>query len=183
MTGNKTPRNSEELRKASHQIFIPLAVTSPGAEDQYDLRDGTAVSVDPGENDETAESNLRLVRRRRRRFAVVAAAALVAIVAAAALWGLPSASSRRNPADVSANVVAAPSPSPEAAPGAGSDPDSLELAARTSAQNNNAGGASTPGAQATPGPTQQTQAPLDPARQAQAANSAAPNNKAAAQTA
>jgi hypothetical protein len=174
---------SDELRNSSHQIFIPLAITGPEAEAQYDLIDGAAVSPGPGEHEETAESNLRLVKRRRRRFAVAAAAALVAVIAAAALWGLPSASSRRNPADVSANVVAAPSLSPEAAPAIGSDPDSLELAARTPAQNNNAGGASTPGAQATPGSTQQTQPTLDSARQAQAANPAAPNNKAVAQTA
>src|SRR5882672_5135500 len=150
---------SEELRTLSHQIFIPLAVTSPEADD-------------PGENGETAESNLRLVRRRRRRF-VVAAATLIALITAAALFGWPSALSRRNAADVSANLVAAASPSPEAAPAIGSDADSLELAASAPSQNNNGASASTPNAQATP----------DSTRQAQAANSAAPNNKAAAQTA
>src|SRR5262249_45823867 len=59
---------SEELRTSSHQIFIPLAVTSPEAEGQYDQRNGISSFVDSGENDETAESNLRLVKRRRRRF-------------------------------------------------------------------------------------------------------------------
>jgi protein kinase-like protein len=161
---------SEELRKSSNQILIPLAVANPESEDQYESGNGIALYVDPVENEETAESNLRLVRRRRRRFAVAAAATLIAVVTAAVLFGWPSASSSRKAADVSANVVATPSPSPEAAPAVGSDADSLELAAGASSQNNNGAGASTAGAQAAP----------DPARQLQAANSAAPNNKAVA---
>ncbi|MBO0861588.1 MAG: protein kinase [Chloracidobacterium sp.] len=168
---------SEELRKSTHEIFIPLAATSLEAEAQYDPNGGTAIYPSPDEN-EITESDLRLVRRRRRRLAVAASAALVAAIAAAALWGLPSASSRRNPANVSANIVA-PSPSSDAAP---SKPDSLELAARTSAQNNNTGGASTTGPQATPSSTQQTQPAPDYARQAKAAN-LAPNTKSIAQTA
>src|SRR5262245_44955809 len=161
----------EELRTSSNQILIPLAATNPGAEDQYESGDGIAPWVDPVENEETAESNLRLVKRRRRRFVVAAAAALIAVITAAALFGWPSASSRRKAADASANVVAAASPSPEASPAIGSDPDSLELAANDSSQNNNGAGASTQGAQAAPGST----------RQPQVANSAAPNNKAVAQ--
>jgi serine/threonine protein kinase len=157
---------SEELRKSSHQIFIPLAVTSPEAEDQYD-------------NGETAESNLRLVRRRRRRL-VVAAAAMIAAIAAA-LLGWPSASSRRKAADVSANVVAPASPSPETVPAVGSDADSLELAANAPGRNNNVAGASPPGAQTSPNPAQQTQATPDSARQTPATNAAASNSKAAAQ--
>jgi serine/threonine protein kinase len=163
---------SEELRTSSNQIIIPLAVTNPEAEGQYDPVGGIAPFVDPVENEESAESNMRLVRRRRRRF-VVAAATLIAVVTAAALFGWPSASSRRKAADASANVVAAASPSPEAAPAVGSDADSLELAANASSQNNNGSGASTPSAQAA----------SDSARQTQAANSTAPNNKGVAQTA
>src|SRR5262245_8994329 len=148
---------SEELRLSSNQIFIPLAVARPEAEDHYEPRDGIAPSVDLGETEETAESNLRLVRRRRRRF-VVAAATLIAVITAAALFSWPSASSRRKAADVSANIVAGASPSPEASPGAGSDADSLELAANASSQNNNGAGASAPGAQAAPDSTRQIQA-------------------------
>jgi serine/threonine protein kinase len=163
---------SEELRTSSNQILIPLAATNPEAEDQYEPGDGIAPWVDPVENEETAESNLRLVRRRRRRFVVAAATALIAVITAAVLFGWPSASSRRKAADASANVVAAASPSPEATPAIGSDADSLELAASASSQNNNGAGASPPGAQSAPGST----------RQPQAANSATPNNKALAQT-
>src|SRR5262245_39468021 len=126
---------SEELRNSSNQILIPLAVANPEAEDQYESGNGIAPSVDPVEDEETAESNLRLVRRRRRRFVVAAAATLIAVVTAAVLFGWPSASSQRNGADVSANVVAAASPSPEASPAAGSDADSLELAAGAPSQN------------------------------------------------
>ena len=161
---------SEELRNSSNQILIPLAVANHEADDQYALSDGIAPSLDPVENEETAESNLRLVRRRRRRFAVAAAATLIAVVTAAVLFGWPSASSRRNGADVSANVVAGASPSPEASPAAGSDADSLELAAGAPSQNNNGAGASTTGAQAAP----------DSTRQHQAAPSAAPGAKAVA---
>jgi hypothetical protein len=161
---------SEELRTSSNQILIPLAVATPESEDQYEPGNGIAPYVDPVENEETAESNLRLVRRRRRRFAVAAAATLIAIVTAAVLFGWSSALSSRKAADLSANVVAAPSPSPEAAPAVGSDADSLELAAGASSQNNNGAVASTPGAQAAP----------DPTRQPQMANSATPNNKAVA---
>src|SRR5262249_878262 len=85
---------SEKLRKSSPQIFIPLAVTSPEAEDHYAMTNGISPSVDPDENSETAESNLRLVKRRRRRFVVAAAAAMIAVITAA-LFGWPSASSRR----------------------------------------------------------------------------------------
>jgi len=193
---------SEELRTSSHQIFIPLAVTIPEAEDQYDMRNGIATFVDPDENVETADSELRLVRRRRRRFVVAAAAALIAVITAA-LFGWPSASSGRKAADPVVNAVAVASPSPEASPAIGSDPDSLELAASASSQNNNPSGASTPGAQAAPGSTlqtqatpgynQQTQTTPDSTRQTQttpgynqqtqAANSAPPNNKASAKTA
>src|SRR5262249_45606901 len=120
---------SEELRKSSNQILIPLAVTNPEAEDQYESGNGIAPSVDPVENEETAESNLRLVRRRRRRFVVASAATLIAVITAAVLFGWPSASSRNKAVDVSANVVGAASPSPEATPSVGSDADSLELAA------------------------------------------------------
>jgi hypothetical protein len=91
------------------------------------------------------------------------------------------------------NAVAVASPSPEASPAIGSDPDSLELAASASSQNNNPSVASTPGAQAapgstqqtqaTPGSTRQTQATPDSTRQTQAANSAPPNNKALAKMA
>jgi serine/threonine protein kinase len=158
---------SEELRTASNQILIPLAVATSESEDQYEHGNGIAPYVDPVENEETAESNLRLVRRRRRRFAVAAAATLIAAVTAAVLFGWPSALSSRKATDVSANVVAAPSPSPEAAPAVGSDADSLELAAGGASQNNNGAVASTPGAQAAPDPTQQPQM----------ANSATPNNK------
>jgi serine/threonine protein kinase len=161
---------SEELRKSSNQILIPLAVTNPEAEDQYESGNGIAPSVDPVENEETAESDLRLVRRRRRRFVVGAAATLIAVITAAVLFGWPSASSRGKAVDLSANVVAAASPSPEATPAVGSDADSLELAAGASSQNNNAAGASTPSAQAA----------ADTTRQPQAANSTAPNNKAVA---
>lgn len=161
---------SEELRTSSNQILIPLAVATPESEDQYEPGNGIAPYVDPVENEETAESNLRLVRRRRRRFAVAAAATLIAVVTAAVLFGWPSALSSRKAADVSANMVEAPSPSPEAAPAVGSDADSLELAAGASSQNNNGAVASTPGAQAAP----------DPARQPQIANSATPNNKSVA---
>ncbi len=164
---------SEELRTSSNQILIPLTVARPEAEDQYDLRNGIATSVDTGENDETAESNLRLIRRRRRRFVVATAATLIAVIAAAALYGWSSASSRRNAAEVSANVVAAPSPSPEAATAVGSSADSLELAAGAPSRNNNSAGVSDPIAQAAP----------DSTRQPQAVNSAAPNNKAAAKMA
>jgi serine/threonine protein kinase len=161
---------SEELRTSSNQILIPLAVATLESEDQYESENGIAPYVDPVENEETAESNLRLVRRRRRRFAVAAAATLIAIVTAAVLFGWSSALSSRKAADLSANVVAAPSPSPEAAPAVGSDADSLELAAGASSQNNNGAVASTPGAQAAP----------DPTRQPQMANSATPNNKSVA---
>jgi len=161
---------SEELRKSLNQILIPLAVTNTEAEDQYEFGNGIAPSVDPVENEETVESNLRLVRRRRRRFAVASAATLIAVVTAAALFGWPSASSRRQAADMSANVVASASPSPEATPGVGSDADSLELAASAPSQNNNSASASISGAQATPDSTEQPQA----------ANSTAPNNKAVA---
>jgi serine/threonine protein kinase len=161
---------SEELRTSSNQILIPLAVATPESEDQYESENGIAPYVDPVENEETAESNLRLVRRRRRRFAVAAAATLIAVVTAAVLFGWPSALSSRKAADVSANMVEAPSPSPEAAPAAGSDADSLELAAGASSQNSNGAVASTPGVQAAP----------DPARQPQTENSATPNNKAVA---
>jgi serine/threonine protein kinase len=161
---------SEELRKSSNQILIPLAFTNPEAEDQYALNDGTAPSVDPVEYEETAESDLRLVRRRRRRFAVTTAATLIAVIMAAVLFGWPSASSKRKAADVSANVVAAASPSPEATTAVGSDADSLELAAGASSRNNNGAGISTPGAQAA----------ADSTRQPQAANSTAPTNKAVA---
>jgi serine/threonine-protein kinase len=148
---------SEELRKSSNQIFIPLAVTTPEADDQYESGNGIAHSVDLIENEEAAESNLRLVRRRRRRFAVAAAATLIAVITAAVLFGWSSASSRRQAADVSANVVAAASPSPEAAPTVGSDADSLELAAGAPAPNNNSAGASTTSAQAAPDSTQKPQ--------------------------
>jgi serine/threonine protein kinase len=161
---------SEELRASSNQIFIPLAVTSPETEDQYDQRNGISPLVHQDEFDETTESNLRLVRRRRRRFALAAAATLVAVITAA-LFGWSSNSPRRDSAEVSPNVVTA-SPSPEGSPAVGSVPDSLELAANMPAQNNNASGASAPGAQTAP----------DSAQQTQAANSAAPGNKAAAQT-
>jgi len=161
---------SEELRTSSNQILIPLAVATPESEDQYEPGNGIAPYVDPVENEETAESDLRLVRRRRRRFAVAAAATLIAVVTAAVLFGWPSALSSRKAADVSANMVEAPSPSPEAAPAVGSDADSLELAAGAPSQNNNGAVASTPGAQAAP----------DPARQPQMANSATPNNKSVA---
>ncbi|HEY9436345.1 MAG TPA: serine/threonine-protein kinase, partial [Blastocatellia bacterium] len=110
---------SEELRTSSNQILIPLAVATPESEDQYEPGNGIAPYVDPVENEETAESNLRLVRRRRRRFAVAAAATLIAVVTAAVLFGWPSALSSRKAADVSANMVEAPSPSPEAAPAVG----------------------------------------------------------------
>ncbi|HEV2665736.1 MAG TPA: hypothetical protein VG324_12535, partial [Blastocatellia bacterium] len=163
---------SEELRTSSNQILIPLAATNPEAEDQYEPGDGSAPWVDRVENEETAESNLRLVRRRRRRFVVAAATALIAVITAVALFGWPSASSRRKAADASANIVAA-SPSLEAAPVVGSDADSLELAASASSQNNNGAGPSAPGAQAAPGSTGPPQA----------ASSAAPNNKAVARTA
>ncbi|MGH9753730.1 MAG: serine/threonine protein kinase, partial [Blastocatellia bacterium] len=165
---------SEELRTSPNQILIPLTGALPEAEDQHDLRNGITSSVDSSENDETAESNLRLVRRRRRRFVVAAGAtgaALVAFIAAAALFGWSSDSSRRNPADVSANVVAAQSP--EAARAIGSAADSLELAAGAPSQNNNGAGVSDPIAQAAP----------DSSRQPQAANSAAPNYKDVAQKA
>ena len=161
---------SEELRKSSNQILIPLPVTNPEAEDQYESENGIAPSVDHVENEETAESDLRLVRRRRRRFVVGAAATLIAVVTAAVLFGWPSASSRGKAVDLSANVVAAASPSPEATPAVGSDADSLELAAGASSQNNNAAGASTPSAQAAANTT----------RQPQAANSTSPSNKAMA---
>jgi serine/threonine protein kinase len=161
---------SEELRKSSNQILIPLAVTNPEAEDQYESGNEIAPYVDPVENEETAESNLRQVRRRRRRFVVASAATLIAVITAAVLFGWPSASSRSKAVDVSANVVAAASPSPEATPSVGSDADSLEQAAGASSQNNNGAGASTPGAQAA----------ADSTRQPQAANSTAPNNKAVA---
>jgi serine/threonine protein kinase len=160
---------SEELRKSSNQIVIPLAVTNPEAEDQYALSDGTAPSLDPVENEETAESNLRHVRRRRRRFVVTTAATLIAVITAV-IFGWPSASSKRKAADVSANVVGAASPSPDAAPSVGSDADSLELAAGAPSQNNNGAGASTPGVQVA----------SDSTRQPQAANSTAPINKAVA---
>src|SRR5215470_550986 len=159
---------SEELRKSSNQILIPLPVTNPEVEDQYESGNGIAPSVDPVENEDTAESNLRLVRRRRRRFVVASAATLIAVITAV-LFGWPSASSRNKAVDVSANVVA-PSPSPEATPAVGSDADSLELAAGAPSQNNNGAGASTPGAQAAP----------DSNRQPQSANSTAPTNKAVA---
>ncbi|HKD36383.1 MAG TPA: serine/threonine-protein kinase, partial [Pirellulales bacterium] len=162
---------SEELRTSSNQILIPLAVTNSEAEGQYDPVGGVAPFVDPAENEEAAESSLRLVRRRRRRF-VVAAATLIAVVTAA-LFAWPSASSKRKAPDASANLVAGASPSPEASPAVGSDADSLELAANASSQNNNGSGVSTPSAQAA----------SDSARQTQAANSTAPNNKAVAQTA
>jgi hypothetical protein len=161
---------SEELQKSSNQILIPLAVTNPEAEDQYESGNGIAPSVDPVENEETAESELRLVRRRRRRFVVAAAATLIAVVTAAVLFGWPSASSRGNAVEVSANVVAAASPSPEAAPAVGSDADPLELAAGASSQNNNGAAATTPGAQAA----------TDSTRQPQAANSTTPGAKAVA---
>src|SRR5262249_20617429 len=99
---------SEELRTSSNQIIIPLTVTNPEAEGQYDPVGGIAPFVDPVENEETAESNLRLVRRRRR---FVAAATLIAVIAAA-IFAWPSASSRRKAPDASANIVAAASPSP-----------------------------------------------------------------------
>ena len=159
---------SEELHKSSNQILIPLAVTNPESEDQYESGNGIAPSVDPVENDDTAESNLRLVRRRRRRFVVAAAATLIAVITAV-IFGWPSASSRNKAVDVSANVVA-PSPSPEATPAVGSDADSLELAAGAPSQNNNSAGALTPGAQAA----------TDSTRQPQAANSTAPGAKAVA---
>ncbi len=161
---------SEELTTSSNQILIPLAVATPGSEDQYESGNGIAPYVDPFENEETAESNLRLVRRRRRRFAVAAAATLIAVVTAAVLFGWPSALSSRKATDVSANVVAAPSPSPEASPAVGSDADSLELAAGAPSQNNNGAVASPPGAQSAP----------DPTLQSQTANSATPSNKAVA---
>jgi serine/threonine protein kinase len=160
---------SEELRKSSNQILISLPVTNPEAEDQYESGNGIAPSVDPVENEETAESDLRLVRRRRRRFVVASAATLIAVITAAVLFGWPSASSRNKAVDVSANVVAA-SPSPEATTSVGSDADSLELAAGAPSQNNNGASASTPGAQAAP----------DSTRQPQVANSTAPNTKAVA---
>lgn len=159
---------SEELRASSNQILIPLAVANPEAEDQYEFGNGIAPSVDPVENEETAESNLRLVRKRRRRIAVAAAATLIAVVTAAVLFGWPSASSRGKAVDMSSNVVG--TPAPEAAPAVGSDADSLELAAGASSQNNNGAVASTLGAQAAP----------DSARRLQAANSVTPNNKAVA---
>src|SRR5262249_59669287 len=125
---------SEELQKSSNQILIPLTVTNPEAEDQYESGNGIAPSVDPVENEETAESDLRLVRRRRRRFVVGAAATLIAVVTAAVLFGWPSSSSKGKAVDVSANVVAS-SPSPEDTAAGGSDADSLELAAGASSQN------------------------------------------------
>ena len=160
---------SEELRKSSNQILIPLPITNPEAEDQYESGNGIAPSVDTVENEDTAESNLRLVRRRRRRFVVASAATLIAVITAAVLFGWPSASSRNKAVDVSANVVAA-SPSPEATASVGSDADSLELAAGAPSQNNNSAGALTPGAQAA----------TDSTRQPQAANSTAPGAKAVA---
>src|SRR5215470_514019 len=167
---------SEELRKSSNQILIPLPVTNPEVEDQYESGNGIAPSVDPVENEDTAELNLRLVRRRRRRFVVASAATLIAVITAAVLFGWPSASSKRKAADVSANVVATASASPDASPAVGSDADSLELAAGAPSQNNNGAGASTPTAQAAPG----AQAAPDSTRQTQAANSTAPTNKAVA---
>lgn len=147
---------SEELNKSSNQIFIPLAIRTD-AGDQYGLNGGIAPSINPDENEETAESNLRLVRRRRRRFVIAATATLIALVTAAALFGWPSASPRRDAADMSANVVAEASPSSEASPAVGSDADSMELAASAPSQNNNGAGVSTPGIQAAPDSTLQTQ--------------------------
>jgi serine/threonine protein kinase len=163
---------SEELRMSSNQIFIPLAVASPEAEGQYDQGHEISPFVDHDEIGETDESNLRLVRRRRRRFVVAAAAALIVVITAA-LYGWRSSSSKRNAGPAAVNAVVAASPSPEAITATGSVADSLELAARAQSQNNNAGVASTPGIQATP----------DSTRQIPAANSAAPNNKTAAQPA
>jgi serine/threonine protein kinase len=162
---------SEELRRSSNQILIPLAAPSPEAVDQYDQENGISPFAGNDEIDETAESNLRLVRRRRRRFAVAAATTMAAVITAA-LFGWSSNSPKRDAAEVSHNVVGA-SPSPDTVPGAGSAADSLELAANAPSQNNNAGGA--PGSNA--------QVTQDSNRQTQAANSAALNNNAGAQTA
>jgi serine/threonine protein kinase len=164
---------SEELRASSNQILIPLAVAYPEAEGQYDPGNGITPFADLDGSAEADESDLKLVRRRRRRFAVAAAATVIAVVTAAAFSSWPPAASKRNAVDVSPNIVPGTSPSAETSPAIGSDPDSLELAARASSQNGGSGGASMPGAQAQPDPTQQLQA----------ANSATPNNKAAAQTA
>jgi serine/threonine protein kinase len=173
---------SEELRTSSNQILIPLIGARPEAEYQYDQCNGIANYVDLSEDEETAELNLRLVRRRRRRFAVGAAATLMALIAAA-LYSWSSAPSKRNAADVSANIVAEASPSPEDAPAIGSDADSLELAANASSPNNNSSNASTPSAQAAPDPTRQTLAVLESARQTLAAKAPASNNKDTSQRA
>ncbi len=149
---------AEELRKSSNRIFIPLGVASPEAEDQ-----SNETSFDPSEAEETAEMNLRLARKRRRRFAA-AAAAMIIVIAAAAIFGLSSKSSRRAAPDVSANVVA--TPSPEASPAIGSDADALELAANAPAPDNNV---------AAP----DSQAASRGAAQNRAANPTAPNNNAA----
>jgi serine/threonine protein kinase len=160
---------SEELRTSSNQILIPLGAVGSDAEDQYDTGSGIAHSVDPGESDEAAESDLRLIRKQRRRFVVAAAATLIAVIAAA-LFGWSSSSSRRNAADTQVNAVPGAAPSPETAPATGSDADSLELAAGASSQNNNGAGASNPGAQAA----------ADSTRQPEAANSPLANIKAMA---
>jgi serine/threonine protein kinase len=161
---------SEELQKASHQIFIPLAVASPGTEDQCEQGNEISPFVDHDESGETDESDLRLVRRRRRRFVVATAATTIAVIAAA-LYGWTSSLSKRNAGPAAVNAVVAASPAPESLTAAGSVADSLELAARAQSQNNAAGAVSTPGVQAAP----------NPAQQIPVANSAALNNKVAAQ--
>ncbi|HEY8461627.1 MAG TPA: protein kinase, partial [Blastocatellia bacterium] len=160
---------SEELRTSSNQIFIPLAITPPETENQDDERNGTPSFVYSDETGETDESNLRLVRRWRRRFAVASAATLATVIIGA-LYGWSSNSPGLNGGDVTVNPVVAPSP--ETVP-AGGVADSLELAANAPLGNNNAGGASAPGAQTT----------LDPAQRTHAAGSTAPDNGTAAQTA
>jgi serine/threonine protein kinase len=163
---------SEELQKASHQIFIPLAVASPGTEDYCEQGNEISPFVDHDESGETDESDLRLVRRRRRRFVVATAATTVAVIAAA-LYGWTSSLSKRNAGPAAVNAVVAVSPAPESLTAAGSVADSLELAARAQSQNNAAGIVSTPGVQTAP----------NSAQQIPVANSAAPNNKVAAQPA
>jgi serine/threonine protein kinase len=171
---------SEGLRKSSNQILIPL-IARPETEDQYEQSNGIAPFVYPGEDEEAAESNLRLIRRQRRRFVVAAAATLIAVISAA-LYSWSSSPSRRNAADVSANVVAEPSPSPEDSPAIGSAADSLELEANAPSQNKNGGAVTSPGAQATPDSTRQTQAAPESVPQTQATKSLAANNRATALT-
>jgi hypothetical protein len=97
----------------------------------------------------------------------------MAAVLTAALYGWSSNSPWRNAGDATVNPVVAASPAPEAGPATRSVDDALELAANAPSPNNNAGIASTPGAQAMPGSAQQTQT----------AASTAANNKDVAQTA